>query len=92
MRHSFFTLRSKVRVNGDAKVDKIYRCWHVMKNIGARRIYRIYLRRHGIEKLEKYFAKWKKEARFREIFGKHQELFANQKKQLNHMTTSYYPE
>lgn len=92
MRFCLMSLRNKLRSSKENKNDKIYRCWHIMKNIGAQRIYRIYLRRHGIEKQEKYFNKWKKEARFREIFGKHQEFFNNQKKPQTQMTSSYFQE
>lgn len=50
-------LRNKVRQERDGKKDKIYRCWIVMRNIGARRIFKIYVRRNETEKLEKGFAK-----------------------------------
>ena len=82
MRFCLINLRTKLRYEKEQKQDKIKRCWYLMKNIGAKRIYKIYLRRHGIEKLEKHFFKWKREARFREIFGKNQQAFAKSKRPI----------
>jgi hypothetical protein len=70
MRNALSTLRNKIKKHSDNKKDKINRCWHLMKNIGAKKIYRIYLRRNGIEKLESFFSKWKREVTLRDIFGR----------------------
>ena len=35
MRFCLMSLRNKLRSSKENKNDKIYRCWHIMKNIGA---------------------------------------------------------